>query len=436
MEETVRRHLPRPVSVHVRPQVSPSPSLHSPAPAVSSLLFAIASDDAEQVRTVLGRGDVGPNDDTGPQSALAFALTNEQLSNKVDIVKALLAYGADPAALRDPERNPPHRSDMDSRSSMIVSPPPMTSLEAMDPATRYYISRAGAPNTRRTSNLIQRSFFRPLTRARYDIIGQDRAFEQLFMVLNQHSQSFAVAPIVVLLCGPSGHGKSLLARKFGSLLDVPTHTVNVTTLRSTNDIWKSHSMSPYEEPSNCTLAQFLLENEGKRCVVVLDEIEKTNDPKVLYPLLMPWELGRCSPKAGDRHIDVRNVVWLGTSNVGHDLVFEYQDSLQRGDATMSRKEYVELTDRLRPRVSERLGASILSRVTAVLPFVPFSTDEKMAIAAEALFSLGGALAAGLSPDAVERAAQAALDRYVPPEGARSLYRAVSGLLLDISDTQE
>jgi hypothetical protein len=38
-------------------------------------------------------------------------------------------------------------------------------------------------------------------------------------------------------------------------------------------------MSPYEEPSSDTLAQFLLNNEGERCVVVLDEIEKVEDPK-------------------------------------------------------------------------------------------------------------------------------------------------------------
>lgn len=73
----------------------------------------------------------------------------------------------------------------------------------------------------------------------------------------------------------------------GSLLDVPTHTVNMTTLRSTHDLWQSHSMSPYEvrcyyshivviflnshqTPTTCTLAEFLINNEGKRCVVVLD----------------------------------------------------------------------------------------------------------------------------------------------------------------------
>ncbi len=63
--------------------------------------------------------------------------------------------------------------------------------------------------------------------------------------------------------GPSGHGKSLLARKcgflslwsllsglkcilVGLLLDVPTHTVNMTTLNSSHELWQSYSMSPYE----------------------------------------------------------------------------------------------------------------------------------------------------------------------------------------------
>lgn len=72
---------------------------------------------------------------------------------------------------------------------------------------------------------------------------------------------------------------------------------------------------------------------------------------------MPWELGRCSFEAGSRHIDVRNVVWLGTSNVGHDLVFKHSESRARPDDLMSREEYVELMGLLRPLVSERLGVS-------------------------------------------------------------------------------
>ena len=66
---------------------------------------------------------------------------------------------------------------------------------------RYYVSRADAPQTRHLSTLLQRSLFRPLGRVRYDIVGQDRVFEQLFTVLNQHSRTLSVSPLVLLLCG-------------------------------------------------------------------------------------------------------------------------------------------------------------------------------------------------------------------------------------------
>jgi len=237
--------------------------------------------------------------------------------------------------------------------------------------------------------------------------------------------------IVIPPLGPSGHGKSLLARKFGSLLDIPTHTVNMTTLRSTHDLWQSYSMSPYEEPSSDTLAQFLLNNEGERCVVVLDEIEKVEDPKALYSLLMPWELGRCSLEVGKRHVDLTKVIWLGTSNIGHNLVFEHCDSRPDPSKPITREEYRDLMDLSRPPVSECLGASLLSRVTTVLPFIPFTLEEKMAIAAEAVYSLTCNAEKTLTPQDVEAIVMKALPSYVPSEGARSLHRAVSNQLVDM-----
>ena len=101
-----------------------------------SLIFAIASDNIDSVRHVLEHSHVDPNESIGPQSALAFALTNERLAHKLDIVKALLAHGANPAALRNPELNPPHRDIAAADDTMLLSPPPTTTLEAMDPATR------------------------------------------------------------------------------------------------------------------------------------------------------------------------------------------------------------------------------------------------------------------------------------------------------------
>ncbi|KAJ6501921.1 P-loop containing nucleoside triphosphate hydrolase protein [Mycena sanguinolenta] len=376
-----------------------------PATPRPTLLFAIASDDPEAVRRVLEAGEAHATDTAGPagESALQFTLANKQLSKRLEIARVLLAFGAQGDAEDVPG--------------------------AVDPAMQYYVRRAGEEHVKRSSALIHRSFFRPLTRMRYELVGQDRALEQLFRVLSIHSQQLTVLPVVVLLCGPSGHGKSLMARKFGTLLDVPTHTVNMTTLRSAHDLWQAYSMDPYEEPTTCTLAEFLINNEGKRCVVVLDEIEKVEE-KTLWSLLMPWESGRCSLEANSRPIDVRNVVWLATSNVGHDVVSEHY-AKRDIDGLMSREEYVHLMNLIREPVSKHMGASVLSRVTTVLPFVPFTRDEQTAICGEALHTLGEGLIAQLAPERLDALIHGALLGYVPSEGARSLYRAVSNQLLDL-----
>ena len=55
----------------------------------------------------------------------------------------------------------------------------------------------------------------------------------------------------------------------------------------------------------------------------------------------------------------------------------------------------------------------------------------MAIATEALFSLAANVGQPMLPENVEELVRRALKSYVPVEGARSLYRAVSTELLDM-----
>ncbi|KAI5122213.1 hypothetical protein M0805_002702 [Coniferiporia weirii] len=448
------------------PLVSPPAANYTPAPAYiptpshaiatprPTLIFAIASDDPAEVERVLASGEARPNDDVGPQSALEFALTNDALVHKTEIVKLLLAYGANPSTLpadlrtvhaehtRDEKGGASGEGNEDDESSDVLADLPSDGSpakaavdktqskkreSALNPAMKYYLNRASASQS---SAALRRSDFRSLARMRFDFVGQDRALEHLYWVLGMHSQQPIGTPLVVLCCGPSGHGKSLLARKFGSLLDVPTHTVNMTILKTSHDLWQCPSMSPYDQPSDRTLAEFLTDNEGKRCVVVLDEIDKNEDDRTLWSLLAPWELGRCSIDAGRRHIDVRNVIWLGTSNIGQDLVFEHYDSRKDSNTMISKAEYRELMNLLRPRVTERLGTSLMSRVTAVLPFVPFTDEEKLAIASEAVLALGGEMASELSPTEFENLAAQCVAEYVSTDGARSLYRSVSTHLME------
>lgn len=74
--------------------------------------------------------------------------------------------------------------------------------------------------------------------------------------------------------------------------------------------------------------------------------------------------------------------------------------------------------------------SLVSRVTTVLPFVPFTLDEKKAITAEAVYALAGDMSKTLSAQDVESFVIKALPSYHPSEGARSLHRAISNILVD------
>lgn len=151
-------------------------------------------------------------------------------------------------------------------------------------------------------------------------------------------------------------------------------------------------------------------------------------------ILITLDLGRCTFEASSRTIDVRNVIWVGTSNIGNDLVLEYHQSRQHPEDIFTRDEYVKLMSTLRPHVSEQLGASVLSRVSAILPFVPFTTEEKRAIASEFLQeSAAEELVQGLSREQRENVVEESLKGYADSEGARSLYRAVSNLLIDSMD---
>lgn len=67
----------------------------------------------------------------------------------------------------------------------------------------------------------------------------------------------------------------------------------------------------------------------------------------------------------------------------------------------------------------------------MLPFVPFTLDEKRAICSEALYNLGGDDSRSLPPEVGQKMIDTALGDYCEVEGARSLYRAISNQLADI-----
>ncbi len=145
MDDTIRGIAVSSAPAFTRP-ASVASMLYEPVHAIATprptLLFAIASDNVEEVRRVLESGEAGPNDDVGPQSALAFALTANQLKHKTDIVKLLLAHGANPSSLKETNGD----ASRASSSSSDLSPrrptgSPSHILDTMDPATRFVVAQ-------------------------------------------------------------------------------------------------------------------------------------------------------------------------------------------------------------------------------------------------------------------------------------------------------
>ena len=129
-------------------------------------------------------------------------------------------------------------------------------------------------------------------------------------------------------------------------------------------------------------------------------------------------------------------------------MFNHNSNRETPDTRTSREEYLDLMDLVRPVASATLGVrkkrnlsplkrilildlqpSLLSRVTSVLPFIPFTTNEKMAIAMEALYSLPGGMGKNISGQDAVALTRKALKIYHPAEGARSLYRAIASQMV-------
>lgn len=115
-------------------------------------MFAIASDDVEQVKQVLESDNVNLNEAVGPQSALAFTLTNEKLTNKLEIVKTLLAYGADPASVKTD--SVPISKPIEDRTDKAGKELDTKSADDLDHATRSDCFAHGVVSTNLTFQIL------------------------------------------------------------------------------------------------------------------------------------------------------------------------------------------------------------------------------------------------------------------------------------------
>lgn len=78
---------------------------------------------------------------------------------------------------------------------------------------------------------------------------------------------------------------------------------------------------------------------------------------------------------------------------------------------------------------------MISRVSTVLPFLPFTEDEVLALASESLSAMREDQKTGQDIEEAdwESLLQQAVSEYIPGEGARSVHRAVQRAFDEITE---
>ena len=96
-------------------------------------------------------------------------------------------------------------------------------------------------------------------------------------------------PLVLVFAGPSGHGKTELARNFRDLISMDLQVVDCTIFKQDNELFGPRP--PYAgHEDGSALNNFLAANAGRRCIVFMDEFEKTGKD-IHNTLLLPFQDG-------------------------------------------------------------------------------------------------------------------------------------------------
>jgi hypothetical protein len=79
---------------------------------------------------------------------------------------------------------------------------------------RYFTNRAQMQQHKPTPlDMLQDPQYAALSRMTFGLVGQDIVLDEFYRSIAMHRLAHPDSPLVFILCGPSGHGKTLFARK-------------------------------------------------------------------------------------------------------------------------------------------------------------------------------------------------------------------------------
>ncbi|RSM04374.1 hypothetical protein CDV31_010076 [Fusarium ambrosium] len=336
---------------------------------------------------------------------LAFAIINGDIeqTDSTAIVSTLLSHGASPDVIPTEvftpfNQDPPtgsgfkqdQKSDVTKLTAWCTDASKVKLAKATNLTQRYYLERATKLKkpSRRQRQVAQRRKAEGLLRVQYVFVGQSVATEVLTKTLLTHLLMGSERPLVLCFAGPSGHGKTELARQLGHLLSLDLEVVDCTIVNYEMELFGPRE--PYVgAEKGSPVNNFLAEHSGQRCIVFFDEFEKTTK-EIHQALLLPFDNGEYQDRRNRGKVDCLNTIWILATNALDSTVVDFCEENSKildGDENEKSQLSKELSKQLRQTFLHYFKAPLTGRVSDFVPFLPFSSGEQAVITHKMLLQL-------------------------------------------------
>ncbi|KAL9626191.1 MAG: hypothetical protein Q9204_007507, partial [Flavoplaca sp. TL-2023a] len=347
------------------------------------LFFAVERNCSELVRLLCGAGADPAQTPllTGfPLLAYCIMSAEYQLSDTADVLFTLLAMGASPYDLpqdmwcdyiKNPAKFGPRLPSTEMAKYIWCSLDVRAALcRTFNLLQRYQFKMASLlPDRTARSKQVAAAFdITPLFEIPFQIVGQRLAARTTQEWIMSHALHHIEMPLVLLFTGPSGHGKTELAKRMGELLSLPLLKIDCTQTRFTTDLFGPQAPFAGHEAGS-PLNNFLADYSGQKAVVFLDEFEKTT-ADVYRSLLLLFDEGFYKDRRiVGKQLDCTKIIWILASNQGEEMIQKYWD-----DHLADKPEYAQLQipiDPLQRQLEQSfqatLGAPLTGRLSAIIP---------------------------------------------------------------------